>query len=115
MAITVDGSGTQTATIGTEHTLYDSSAAASFELGVDLSAMQNGDVVEVRAYKLFKAAGTRRVVAYQAYPDAIPADEVGVISIPISTGLTTSGAVRFTLKQIQGTGRTFDWEVLKIA
>ena len=115
MGVTVDGSGTQAATIGTEHTLYDSSAAASFELGVDLVNMAAGDVVEIRVYKLFKTGGTRRVVVYQIFNDAQPTDGVGTVSVPISTGLTDSGAVRFTLKQTVGTGRNFDWEVLKIA
>jgi hypothetical protein len=115
MPVTVASSATQTATIGTEHTLYDTAAAASWELGVDLVNMASGDILELRAYKLFKTGGTRRVVVYQMYMDAQPADLVGAVSIPISCGLTDSGAVRFTLKQTAGTGRAFDWEVLKIA
>jgi hypothetical protein len=115
MPVTVASSGTQTATIGTEHTIYDTAAAASWEFGVDLSIMASGDVLELRAYKLFKTGGTRRVVVYQMFVDAQPADLAGTVSIPITCGLTDSGAVRFTLKQTAGTGRAFDWEVLKIA
>lgn len=115
MAVTVLGSGTQTATVTTEHTLQDTSAAGTYQLFVDLTNMAAGDEVELRVYKMAKSAGTR-LVTYFARRDGVqPADDIGIISVPISTGLTDSGAIRFTLKQTLGTSRTFDWEVLKFA
>lgn len=115
MAVTVLGSGTQTASIGTEHTLQDTSAAATYQLFVDTTNLADGDTVELRVYKMAKSAGTRLVTYYIVRSDAQPADDLGLVSVPISTGLTDSGAVRFTLKQVLGTGRNFDWEVLKFA
>lgn len=115
MAVTVLGSGTQTATIGTEHTLQDTSAAATYQLFVDMTNLAAGDAVELRVYKMAKSAGTRLVTYYTRRDGAQSTDDLGVISVPISTGLTDSGAVRFTLKQTLGTGRAFDWTVEKFA
>lgn len=115
MAVTVLGSGTQTAIIGTEHTLQDTAAAATYQLFVDLSNLAAGDSVEFRVYKMAKTGGTRRVTYYARRSGAQPTDDLGIISVPISTGLTDSGAIRFTLKQTLGTGRNFDWTVEKFA
>jgi hypothetical protein len=115
MAVTVEASGTQAATIGTEHTLWDSSSAASYQFGFDSVNMAAGDIVEIRIYRMFKTGGTRRVTYFMPYYDAQVTDDVGKVFIPVSTGLTDSGAIRATLKQTAGTGRNFDWEVLKFS
>jgi len=104
--------GTQTATIGTEHTLFDSSEAASYQFGFDPANLASGDIVEIRCYKMFKTGGTRRVIYYERFTvNDVSTDDAGKVVIPASTGLTDSGAIRFTLKQTVGTGRAFDWEV----
>ncbi len=115
MAVTVLGSGTQTATVTTEHTLQDTSAAATYQLFVDTTNMQSGDELELRVYKMAKSGGTRLVTYYIKYNGAQPTDDRGKLSVPITTGLTDSGAIRFTLKQTLGTSRNFDWEVVKFA
>lgn len=115
MAVTVASSGTQTATVGTEHTLYDTPAAATWQLFVDTSNLAAGDELELRVYKMAKSGGTRLVTYYAKIDGAQVTDDLGKISVPISCGLTDSGAIRFTLKQTLGTSRNFDWEVLKFA
>ena len=115
MAVTAQSTGTQTATIGTEHTLLDVAIAGTFTLHVDANAMAAGDIVELRVYQIVLTGGTRRVAYFQVYSGAQPADDLIKISVPISNELTDAGSIRFTLKQTAGTGRSFPWKVLKYA
>jgi hypothetical protein len=105
----------QTATIGTEHTLADTSAAGTYQLIVDCVNLAAGDVLELRLYLMVLTAGTRRVVYYQFYADDQVADDEIKVSVPVSTALSDSGAVRATLKQTVGTGRVFPWALNKFA
>lgn len=113
MAVTAQGSGTQTATIGTEHTLLDVAVAGTFTLHVDVNALAAGDTLELRVYQIVLTGGTRRVAYKEARYNAQPSDDQIVISVPTSNELTDAGALRFTLKQTAGTGRSFPWKVLK--
>lgn len=115
MAVTAASSGTQTATVTTEHTLLDVAAAGTYTLHVDAVNMASGDVLELRVYQMVLTAGTRRVAYYQRYDGAQQTDDMIKISVPISNELTDAGALRFTLKQTFGTGRNFPWKVLKYA
>jgi hypothetical protein len=104
---TQSSSGTQFAIIGVEHILYNPKNNRWFSGYVDLSHMKSGDRVELRVYVLVKSvAGDYYVEHYvniytdvQTYP---------LIYIPIC--LSISGW-KLTLKQTEGTGRTFDWNV----
>lgn len=117
MAVTEAGSGTQTAVIGTEHTLFDTSAAATYQLRVGLENLASGDILELRVKTIVLSGDTvpggveytRRFIGDQ------PTDDEHTVSVPASTPHAVSGAIRFTLKQISGTGRAFKWSVLKFA
>ncbi len=118
MAVTAQGSGTQTATLTTEHTLLDVAVAGTFTLHVDTVNMAAGDVLELRIYQMVLTAGTRRVAYHAAFEGAQFADDLIKISVPISNELTDAGALRFTLQQNRnggGTGRAYPWKVLKYA
>ena len=115
MAVTAQGSGTQAATVSTEHTLLDVAVAGTFTLHVDTVNMAAGDTLELRIYQRGLAGGTRRVGYFQSFPDAQYTDDLVKISVPISNELTDTGALRFTLKQTVGTGRSYPWKVLKYA
>lgn len=115
MAVTAQSSGTQTATVTTEHTLLDVAVAGVFTLHVDTVNMVAGDVLELRIYQIVLTGGTRRVVYLGSFSGVQPTDDVVKISIPISNELTDSGSLRFTLKQTFGTSRNFPWKVLKHA
>jgi len=115
MSVTAAASGTQTASIGTEHTLFDSATAGTYTFHVDAINMAAGDIVELRIYQMVLTGGTRRVAYMMRYMDAQPTDDIIKLSVPISNELTDSGALRFTLKQVNGTGRAFPWKVLKYA
>ena len=113
MAVTAQGTGTQTATITTEHTLLDVAVAGVFSLHVDTVNMAAGDILELRIYQITLTAGTRRVAYFVRIDGAQPSDGVIYISVPIANELTDAGSLRFTLKQTDGTGRDFPWKVLK--
>lgn len=112
MAVTAAGTGTQTATIGTEHTLLNVSTAGTFTLHVDLNAMAAGDTVTLRIYQKVLSGGTGRVAYAATFSNACPLDNIVQISVPISNELTGTTALTFTLTQTTGTGRAFPWKVL---
>src|SRR5262245_1817063 len=115
MAVTAQSSGTQSATVTTEHTLLDVAVAGVFNLEVDLVNMVAGDVLELRVYKIALTGGTRRVARFAAFYGPPLTDDTMSIMVPISNELTDSGSIRFTLKQTFGTSRNFPWKVLKFA
>ena len=67
MSVSAFGSGTQTATVTTEHTLSDVNVAGSFLLEVDTVNMVDGDVLELRVYAMVLTGGTRRVAYFKRY------------------------------------------------
>ena len=113
MSVTAQGSGTQTATISTEHTLLDVAVAGVYSLHVDKNAMASGDTLELRVYQMVLTGGTRRPAYKVVFTGAQDADDLIAVSVPIANELTDSGSLRFTLKQTAGAGRAFPWKVLK--
>lgn len=110
MALVEAQSGSQTAVINTLHTLgSEETADGYYQLLVDVSTLANGDILELTAELKVKTAGTARVCAMAAFRDV--QTEAAVFSVPIPNiyGLT------FKLKQTAGTGRTFDWSILRAA
>lgn len=112
MAVTAAGNGSQTATIGTEHTLLDVSAAGVFSLHIDTVNMAAGDALELRIYQIVLTGGSRRVAYIASYQGLQSTDDIIKVSVPIGNEITDSGSLRFTLKQTFGTGRSFPWKVL---
>ena len=115
MAITADASGTQAATVTTEHTLDDVANAGVFSFHVDTVNMVAGDTLELRIYQIVLTGGTRRVAYFASFTGAQSADDLIKVSVPIANELTDAGSLRFTLKQTAGTSRNFPWKVLKYA
>lgn len=115
MAVTAYASGTQSATVDTEHFLSSPNVAGTFTLHVDLHNLAAGDVVELRIYQMVLTGGTQRVAYLSRFEGAMPTDDKIAISIPISNELTDTNSLRFSLKQTSGTGRDFPWKVLKYA
>ena len=64
MASNSEADGTQTATIGTEHTLFTGSDATHYMVYVDKTNMESGDRLEVRIKVKIKAGGSAIVVAF---------------------------------------------------
>lgn len=112
MAVTAYASGTQSATVTTEHFLSSPNVAGTYTLHVDTVNMVAGDVVELRIYQMVLTGGTQRVAYYARYDGAQPTDDLIKISVPISNELTDTNSLRFSLKQTYGTSRNFPWKVL---
>lgn len=114
MPTAVDSGTTATLVIGTETTLFDTSAAGDYVCQVDMSPMLAGDIVVVRARVITLSTDT--------VPGGIDIEEwfsdVQLKTIfrtyPVPTELATAGAVRFTITQTAGTGRAFKHKVLAL-
>lgn len=115
MTITTYASGTQTASIGTEHFLSSPNVDGRFQLHLDLSNMAAGDVLEVRAYKMAIAGGTSRAMWYFPFYGVQPAFSLIALSEWVANSLTDTNAVRFSITQTFGTGRNYDWLVAREA
>ena len=108
MTWSVDASGTQTSTIGTEITLDSTTNNGTFVFVVDISAMQLGDVTELRVYTAVLSGGT----ANQAWKATFGPNPT-FNTVTISPPLASDQQANFTLKQIAGTARSFPWKVLR--
>jgi hypothetical protein len=113
MAVTAFATGTQTAVIGTEHFVSNVNQAGTFLFVVDTANLVALDVVELRAYYIVLTAGTARELYFQRY-DGVQTGDIKM-SEPVSTELTDAQAIRFSIKQVAGTGRAFPWKVLSFA
>lgn len=108
MSILVNSSGTQTATISTEHTLATITSGGEFQLNVDCSALVNGDTVILRQY-IKTLSGGASVIAAEVVLSNIPVEpSVFMPRIPASQ------EVKYTLQQTAGTGRAFPWAALQV-
>jgi len=108
MTVASVGADTQTAVVDTEHTLDTETAAGVYVLVVDMSNLADGDVVILRI-KTKNQTGSSSVLAYEsAFSNA--QDEINKYSpaIPVDTEIIC------TLEQTGGTGRDFDWNLLKM-
>lgn len=111
MAISVLASGTQTAVIGTEHTLYSATGGKTFMLVINASAMSNGDVVLFRA-KQGVLSGVS-VFIHQVGTYAHIQTELVKTSIP--QVVASDCHIAYSLQQVSGTGRNFDYSVIALS
>ncbi len=111
--VVTGGSGTQTATIGTEHTLKDETAneGAVYDASIDLGNMVSGDTVEIRVYAKLLTGGTLRRVYYEKYVGAQDDEPNRKSPIVYVLAMTVMKEWKLTLKQTAGTGRAFDWTI----
>jgi len=104
MTVSVADSGSQTATISTEHTLSTPTSPGTYVLTVDAANLAAGDVLELRCYGKARSGDTERLLYRGTYGPA-PLAAPLLQSLPI----VTPHYARFTLKQTAGTGRAFPW------
>jgi hypothetical protein len=105
---TVSSNGTQTAVIGTEHTLFNPVTNKFFTAYIDLANMAANDIVEIRVSVIAKAAGAYRQYDIQTYADVQLNPLVYIAPLPSDIGY------KITLKQTAGTARTYDWKVYEV-
>lgn len=105
---TQEASGTQTATVSTEHTLATITTAKVFQAKVDISALAAGEYVELRIKQKVLSGGTSRVdggARIYSWLDA------AVSPIAVLEPKIAGIEYVLTLKQQNGTGRGFPWAV----
>ncbi len=112
MATFAEESGTQTATISTEHVLNGTSpntVDGVYSFWVSTENMVAGDTLELRIKEKVISGGTQLLVSI-ATISGVQADKAWT-----SPSLILFHGWDFTLKQTAGTGRNFPWSIRKIA
>lgn len=112
MAASQHASGTQTATIGTEHFLGTDpdTTAGVFQFVVELVNMARGDTLEIRVYE--KVTGTGDTARQETMIPVLNEQADGSIRTP---SFIMVHGWRFSIKQTTGTGRSFKWSIRKVA
>ena len=107
-------SGTTSAlTINSETTLGNAiTDAGTYQLKLDMSNLAGGstpDILELRVYSKTLSGDTTALIDIWTF--------VGVQNVPIiyTPPYPELYYLEFTLKQTQGTGRTFKWNILQLA
>lgn len=108
MAVAVNTSGSQTATVSTEHTLATITAAGVYVLVVDCANMVTGDECELRIYGKARSSDTERLIYVYGFAHAQGQPLKESVAVP------TPHHAKFTLKQTAGTGRAFPWAVYQL-
>lgn len=108
MALVETNTGSQTAVIGTTHTLATPTAGKTFVLHIDLANMVAGDVLDIYLRTKVTSAGTMRN-CYSLTIAGLQGDP-NFMSIP----LPSVNGTEFQIKQTAGTGRVFPWSVQSI-
>ncbi|MGQ0669344.1 MAG: hypothetical protein ACT4PO_06690 [Actinomycetota bacterium] len=111
MAIAEHASGTQAATVGTEHFVGTDPEATDgvFQFVVDVSVLALADKLEIRVYE----AGLSTDVASQQV-QMWPLNHAQVDDLWVSPGMVLLHRWRFSLKQTAGTGRSYKWSIRKV-
>ena len=112
MAISEHATGSQTATINTEHTLNGTTPETTdgvYQLFIDCAAMAAGDITEIRIKEKARSADTQRQI--------LVATLAGAQSDPlwVSPSFVLMNGWDMTLKQTAGTGRAYPWSIRKVA
>jgi hypothetical protein len=108
MAVTSVGSGDQSCTLDTEHTLDTETTAGIYVLVLELNNLANGDTLIVRMKTKVKSGGTSRLAYEATFANAQSELNKYSPAIPIDTELIC------TIEQIDGTGRSIGWNLLKL-
>jgi len=105
---TLTTSGTQTATITTEHTLSNPTGNKFYTALIDLTNMTTGDTTEIRVSLIAKTAGSYILYWMGSYTGAQTNPLVYIPPLPSDIGW------KLTLKQTAGTGRNYDYRVYEV-
>lgn len=109
MGVSASQTGSQTCSIGTEHTVTTTiTAAGTYVFWVDMNNAANGDVFEFRAKRKVRSSDTQRNCLFATLSNVqsdIPNRAILIVEVPPSCDLD------FSIKQTGGTGRAIPWSV----
>jgi hypothetical protein len=108
MAILVASTGSQTATINTEHTLATVTVSGNYVFSVSMENLVDGDTVELRIYTKVISGGTEKLAYFAAYTNGQATPNKYSVPVP------SPNSVKITLKQTNGTGRVFPWDLMQV-
>lgn len=107
MGLVSAASGSQTATIGTEHSLTQQTGVGIYVLLVNTTAMIAGDTLILRI-KTKRSFGDSSIIAYSyTFIDAQDEPHKYSVPVPVDTEIIC------TLQQTAGVGRAFPWKLLR--
>lgn len=110
MGVISVNAGSQSASIGVEHSLAQVSGVGVYVLRVDNSAMITGDTLEVRV-KVPATVGSEVRVAYlETLVGAQDSKIWHSIPVPLASG----EEIIATITQTTGSGRSFAWNLLRM-
>lgn len=105
---TLEASGTQAATVGTEHTLATLAVSKALQAVVDISALAAGEHVQILAKTKTLAGGVTR----SALGGVFSWREALIEPIVLIEPSLSDQEYVLTLKQLDGAGKSFPWKVL---
>lgn len=107
MGLIAVASGTQAATVNTEHSLTQQTGVGIYVLKVDTAAMQAGDTLVLRLKDKVLSTGTSRITQEVTL--------TGVQAVPNwrSEPIPSEVEVIATLLQSEWTSRSFPWKLLR--
>lgn len=103
-------SGSQAATLDTEHTLttQNSGVDGLYQVWLDVNAMANGDVTYLRIYRKIRSAGTQRLWINKPFSN-VQSEKIWESPLFLATD-----EIVVKLEQTDGTGRTYEWGLVKL-
>ena len=107
MAIVAAASGTQVATVNTEHSLTQQTGVGIYVLTVNLAEMAAGDTVVLKLKTKTLSGSTSQLAYAYTYSDA--QTELNVYSVPVPVDVE----IICTLTQTAGSSRSFPWKLLR--
>ena len=105
----VKTSGSQTATLTTEHTLATVTDAGTYTLNVDAENLADGERLTLRIYGKARSSDTERLLYVADFTGETL--ETKLLASPASVSPHHN---KFTLEQNNGTGRAFPWAVYEV-
>lgn len=113
MATTIAASGSQTATLATDHTLTTTTAPAGgacYVAMVDIAALAGTEVVEITVQTRARVGDTLRVVQKASFGSTNIEKLVLSMGVPVEAG----NDLVVILRQENGTGRAFPWALKRV-
>lgn len=107
MGLVSAASGSQAATINTEHSLAQLTGIGIYVLVVETTAMQSGDTLELYIKTKAKSGQSSQKAYKYLFSDVQTEPNKYSVPVPVDTEIIC------TLKQTAGTGRAYVWNLLR--
>lgn len=105
---TLESSGTQTATLTTEHTLATLAGSKMYQAFIDCVNLVDDEIVTVKIKTKVLSGGVTRTLQSVTYN----AQDANINPIMLLAPLLSEQEYVVTLEQNNGTGRSFPWKIL---